>query len=40
MEVDLQTAELGKVRLHSVVTDFADFYSDLGVGPYDDQVLK
>lgn len=39
MEVDLRTAALGRVRLHGVVTDFADFYSDGGVGPYDTQVV-
>lgn len=38
VEVDLQTTALGSVRLHGVVTDLADFYSDLGVGPYENQV--
>lgn len=36
--VDLKTTALRSVRLHGVVTDFADFYSDAGVGPYDGQV--
>ncbi|CAN0545822.1 unnamed protein product, partial [Ectocarpus sp. 8 AP-2014] len=27
VEVELQTDRLGSVRLHGVVTDFADFYS-------------
>lgn len=38
MEVDLHTDALGSVRLHGVVTDFADFYASGGVGPYDGQV--
>lgn len=38
VEVELQTDRLGSVRLHGVVTDFADFYSDGGVGPYTGQV--
>lgn len=38
MEVDLHTDALGSVRLHGVVTDFADFYASGGVGPYDQQV--
>lgn len=38
VEVDLHTDALGSVRLHGVVTDFADFYATGGVGPYDGQV--
>lgn len=38
MEVDLHTDALGSVRLHGVVTDFADFYASGGVGPYGGQV--
>lgn len=38
VEVDLHTDALGSVRLHGVVTDFADFYASGGVGPYDGQV--
>ena len=38
VEVDLHTDALGSVRLHGVVTDFADFYASGGVGPYDEQV--
>ena len=38
MEVDLHTDALGSVRLHGVVTDFADFYASGGVGPYEEQV--
>ncbi|CAN0143713.1 unnamed protein product [Ectocarpus sp. 6 AP-2014] len=40
VEVELQTDRLGSVRLHGVVTDFADFYSDGGVGPYTGQVVS
>lgn len=39
MEVDLNTNALGSVRLHGVVTDFADFYAAGGVGPYSGQVI-
>lgn len=39
VQVNLQTETLGSVRLHGVVTDFADFYSTGGLGPYDEQVL-
>ncbi|CAM9457378.1 unnamed protein product [Ascophyllum nodosum] len=39
VEVDLKTNALGSVRLHGVMTDFADFYSTEGVGPYDGQVV-
>lgn len=38
VEVELHTNSLGSVRLHGVVTDFADFYSEGGVGPYNGQV--
>lgn len=38
IEVELQTDALGSVRLHGVVTDFADFYATGGVGPYSGQV--
>lgn len=40
VEVDLHTDALGSVRLHGVVTDFADFYASGGVGPYDGQVQR
>lgn len=39
IEVELHTDALGSVRLHGVVTDFADFYAAGGVGPYTGQVL-
>ncbi|CAM9247898.1 unnamed protein product, partial [Hapterophycus canaliculatus] len=39
VEVELHTNALGSVRLHGVVTDFADFYSEGGVGPYNGQVV-
>lgn len=38
VEVELHTDALGSVRLHGVVTDFADFYATGGVGPYNGQV--
>lgn len=38
VEVELHTNALGSVRLHGVVTDFADFYATGGVGPYEGQV--
>lgn len=38
IEVELKTDALGSVRLHGVVTDFADFYATGGVGPYSGQV--
>lgn len=38
VEVELHTNALGSVRLHGVVTDFADFYATGGVGPYKGQV--
>lgn len=38
VEVELHTNALGSVRLHGVVTDFADFYATGGVGPYNGQV--
>ena len=38
IEVELHTNALGSVRLHGVVTDFADFYATGGVGPYKGQV--
>ncbi|CAM9150627.1 unnamed protein product, partial [Scytosiphon promiscuus] len=39
VQVELHTNALGSVRLHGVVTDFADFYSEGGMGPYDGQVV-
>lgn len=40
MEVDLHTDTLGSVRLHGIVTDFADFYSAGGLGAYDGQARE
>jgi len=35
--VDLATDQLSTVRIHEVLTDFGDFYSELGRGPYAEQ---